>query len=94
MTPPAAARLDAGLEMSMRAAYVLVVLVCLWVLLPGLRAKLRDWMALQIYAYRVGRWGEEFSRMPAWRREGLKVRGKAPAGLELGGQAPTWAKRK
>lgn len=73
-----AAKSEAVLEMSMRGLYVLFLLVMLWILLPGVRATGKAWLAQQVVLYRVGRWGERWNRRPGWEREALTVRGKGP----------------
>jgi hypothetical protein len=76
--PAPIARLDVGLDVTLRALYLCLVVAMLWAVLPGMRAIARRWLERQIYAYRVGRWPDDFNRLPAWKREALHVRGKAP----------------
>lgn len=66
---------DFGLDVTVRLVYVLFVLAMLWTVFPGARGVLRTWWQQQIWAYRVGRWAQDFERRPGWQREALEVRG-------------------
>jgi len=86
--------LDGWIWTAAGTVYVAFVLVMIWHYLPGPRARLLALLAQQRYLYQQGSYQQRWQELPAWRREALEVRGKAPWKRYSGpgGPLPGWVR--
>lgn len=71
-------KLTVALEVATNTAYLLLVLSTLWILFPGIRSWLRRVAQAQLFTMQYGAYLTRLETMPAWKREALEVRGRAP----------------